>query len=261
MDCEVADMKLKGRCAIVTGASNGIGRAIAFALAAEGANVAVGYYSNPGKAADVAEEIKTKYHVDAITFQADIANLDDIERMIEDTVTAFGRLDILVNNAGARDQAPLSEVTPGLWEHAVNSNLKGILWGIRKAAPYMEKQGKGSIINISSAQGIRPCNLSRTCYCSTKRGLLSLTAAAAAELGPKNIRVNAISPGTIETDMGGLKGQFTPELIAERCKHIPLRYRGKPEEVALPAVFLASDDSSYITGINLPVDGGWCEVD
>lgn len=253
-------MKLEGKVAIVTGASNGIGRSIALGFAKEGANVAVGYNSNADNARKVVEEIEALGRK-GIIFRADIATTEDNEKMVEETVEAFGRVDILVNNAGARDQAPIMEASPELWEHAVDSNLRGLFWAMKAVTPYMIKQGGGKIINISSLQGCRPCNPQRIAYTSTKRGVIAMTRAAAAELGPYKIYVNCISPGTIETNMGGLKAQFTPEVIAQRCQYIPLRYRAKPEAIIGPATFLASSDSDYVTGVNLVVDGGWNAVD
>ena len=253
-------MRLKDKIAIVTGASSGIGKAIAIGFAKEGANVTVCYYGHPENAREVVKEIR-KNGSDGIICKVDISKKEEIEKMVEKTFTTFGRIDILVNNAGARDQAPIMEVTPELWQHAVNSNLGGTFWAIKAATAIMVKQGNGKIINIASIQGCRPCNDLRTAYCSTKRGVLAMTRAAAVELGPSNICVNAISPGTVATNMGGMKELFTTSIIEERCRYIPLGYRGMPEELIGPAVFLASEESRYITGTNLIVDGGWCAAD
>jgi NAD(P)-dependent dehydrogenase (short-subunit alcohol dehydrogenase family) len=252
-------MRLEGKVAIVTGASSGIGKAIALGFAKEGAAIAVADINLTGAAETVAE-------IEAcgskgIAINLDIAKVEDNQRMVDETMAAFGRIDILVNNAGTRDQAALFDCTPEIWEHAIDANLRGLFWAMKAVAPIMLKQGKGKIINIASLQGIRQCNPSRTAYCSTKTGLISMTRAVATELGPHNICVNAISPGTIETNMGGMTSLFTPEVIAQRCKYIPLRYRAKPDALVGPAIFLASDDSDYVTGVNILVDGGWCATD
>lgn len=254
-------MRLKEKVAIVTGASSGIGKAIALGFAKEGAIVNVCYYGHEENAAKVLEEIRT-IGSDGMICRVDIASKEDCEKMVAATVEKYGRLDILVNNAGARDQAPIMEVTSELWKHAIDSNLGGVFWSTRAAAAQMIKQEEGgAIINIASLQGVRPCNDQRTAYCTTKRGIIVMTRAAAAELGKYRIRVNAISPGTIATNMGGMASMFTDEVIQERCKYIPLRYRGAAEELVGPAVFLASGESSYVTGQNLIVDGGWSAVD
>ncbi|NLW92603.1 MAG: glucose 1-dehydrogenase [Syntrophomonadaceae bacterium] len=252
-------MKLKGKVAIVTGAGRGIGRAIALGFAREGASVAVANI-NMTNAAETVSQIEA-YGGKGIAVKLDIAKVEDNQQMVDETVKAFGRVDILVNNAGVRNQASLFDCTPELWEHAVDANLRGLFWAMKAVTPYMIKQGKGKIINISSLQGVRQCNPDRTAYCSTKAGIISMARAAAVELGPYNICVNTISPGTIETNMGGLKTLFTPEIIAERCKYIPLRYRATPDALIGPAIFLASDDSDYVTGVNMLVDGGWCASD
>ncbi|NLW90666.1 MAG: glucose 1-dehydrogenase [Syntrophomonadaceae bacterium] len=253
-------MKLEGKVAIVTGAGSGIGRAIALGFAREGASIAVADI-NMTSAAETVSQIEAYDRGKGIAVKLDIAKIEDNQQMVDETVKAFGRVDILVNNAGLRNQGSLFNCTPEIWEHAVDGNLRGLFWAMKAVTPIMIKQGMGKIINISSLQGVRQCNPDRTAYCSTKTGLISLTRAAAVELGPYNICVNAISPGTIETNMGGLTTLFTPEVIAERCKYIPLRYRAKPEALIGPALFLASDDSDYVTGINMVVDGGWCASD
>lgn len=253
-------MRLEGKTALVTGASNGIGRAIAIGFAKEGADVAIGYYEHPENADEVLEIVKS-YGRKGYTFHVDIAVREENEKMIEEAVERFGRLDILMNNAGVRDVAPLHEVTKSLWDHAVGANLGGLFAAAKAAAPHMIKQGKGKIINIASLNGIRQSNTERSAYCTTKTGIIGMTKALAAELGPYHICVNAISPGSIETNMGGLKGQYTQALVAEREKYIPMRYRAKPDVIVGPAIFLASDDADYVTGVNLPVDGGWSVVD
>ena len=253
-------MRLENKVAIITGASNGIGREIALGFAREGANVAVGYAGGKERAEAVAAQIREMGR-QATVFQMDIAKPEDAQRVVDETMAAFGRIDILVNNAGSRDPAPVDECTPGVYHHAVDSNLRGLFAAVKAVTPIMIKEGGGKIINVSSLLGLRNCNAGRIGYCSTKRGIEAMTRAMAAELGPNHIYVNSIAPGTIETNMGGLGALFTDEVIKERSKFIPLRFRGEPEMLVGPALFLASSDSDYVTGTCVIVDGGWCAVD
>lgn len=253
-------MRLINKVAIVTGASNGIGKEIALGFAREGADVAVGYANGKARAEAVVAEIEAMGRR-AITFQMDIAKAEDAQRVVDETMEAFGRVDILVNNAGSRDPAPVDECPPEVYHNAVNSNLRGLFTAVKAVTPIMIKQGGGKIINVSSLLGLRNCNAGRIGYCSTKRGIEAMTRAMAAELGPYHIYVNSIAPGTIETNMGGLGALFTDEVVRERSKYIPLRFRGAPEMLVGPALFLASADSDYVTGTCVIVDGGWCAVD
>ena len=253
-------MRLENKVAIITGASNGIGREIALGFAREGANVAVGYAGGKERAEAVAAQIREMGR-QATVFQMDIAKPEDAQRVVDETMAAFGRIDILVNNAGSRDPAPVDECTPEVYHHAVDSNLRGLFAAVKAVTSIMIKEGGGKIINVSSLLGLRNCNAGRIGYCSTKRGIEAMTRAMAAELGPHHIYVNSIAPGTIETNMGGLGALFTDEVIKERSKFIPLRFRGEPEMLVGPALFLASSDSDYVTGTCVIVDGGWCAVD
>lgn len=253
-------MRLKDKVAIVTGASNGIGREIALGFAREGAKVAVGYANGKDRAQAVADQIR-EMGGEATIFQMDIAKPEDAERVVNETMAAFKHIDILVNNAGARDPAPIDECDPEIYRHAVDSNLRGLFAAVKAVIPIMKEQGGGKIINVSSLLGLRNCNAGRIGYCSTKRGIEAMTRAMAAELGQYHIYVNSIAPGTIETNMGGHKAMFTDEVVKERSKYIPLRFRGTPDMLVGPALFLASSDSDYVTGTCVVVDGGWNAVD
>lgn len=249
-------MKLENKVAIVTGASSGIGKAIALGFAREGADIAVGYNSSRDKAQSVAEQIRAMGRR-AITFQMDVASMEDAQRFLDMTMNAFGKVDILVNNAGARLPAAIDECPPELYRRCVDSNLRGLFAAVKAVTPIMIKNGGGKIINISSLSAIRSCYQDRIGYCSTKRGIEAMTRAMAVELGPYRIFVNSIAPGTIATNMGGYTAVFTEELVKERNKWIPLRCRGTTDQMIGPAVFLASADSDYVTGTCMVVDGGW----
>ena len=253
-------MKLKDKVAIVTGASEGIGKAIAIGYAKEGADVAVGYNRSKDKAEHVAEEIRALGRR-AIIFQLEIAIMEDAQRVVDTTMEAFGRVDILVNNAGARLPAAVDECPPELYRQCVDSNLRGLFATVKAVTPIMIRQGGGKIINITSLAGIRSCYHERIGYTSTKRGGEAMTRAMAAELGQYKIYVNTIAPGTIATNKGGLKAAFTDDLTVERNKWIPLHFRAETDLMVGPAVFLASADSDYVTGSCLVVDGGWSSAE
>ncbi len=253
-------MKLKDKAAIVTGASDGIGKAIAIGYAQEGADVAVGYNRSKDKAEQVAEEIRALGRK-AVVFRLEIAEMEDAQKMVDEAVDAFDRVDILVNNAGARLPAAIDECPPDLYRQCVNSNLRGVFAAVKAVTPVMIKNGGGKIINITSLADIRSAYHNRIGYTSTKRGMESMTRAMAAELGTYHIYVNSIAPGSFATNMGGLKAAFTDELVKERNKWIPLHFRADTQLMVGPAVFLASADSDYVTGSCLVVDGGWSIVE
>lgn len=254
-------MKLENKVAIVTGASEGIGKGIALGYAKEGADVAVGYNRSKDKAEAVAEQIRALGRR-AITFQLEIARWEDAQRMVDETMAAFGRVDVLVNNAGARLPAPVDECPPEVYRECVNSNLRGLFAAVKAVTPIMIKEGGGKIIHISSLSGIRSCYQERIGYTSTKRGIFSMTRAMAAELGVHKIYVNTIAPGSFSTNMGGLGNIFNnPDLVNDRVKWIPLRFRADIDLMSGPAVFLASADSDYVTGEVLVVDGGWSIIE
>lgn len=245
--------KLNGKVAIVTGASKGIGASIARHLSKEGATVVVNYSSSKEMADQVVNEIK-KAGGKAIALQANLAKKEDIDRLFKETKAAFGRLDILVNNAGIYDFQPLEAISEAHFHKHFDLNVLGLLLAIQKAVESFGPQG-GSIINISSVVGISPVS-GGSVYSATKAAVDALTKALAKELGPKNIRVNSLNPGMIETEGLNAAG-FTHSEFREMIeKQTPLGRIGKPDDVAKVAVFLASDDSGWITGETLLVSGG-----
>ena len=242
--------KLAGKVALITGAGSGIGRASAILFAREGAKVAVVDYA----AAEGKETIKLVEDAGgtAIFVEADVSKGSDIERMIGATMDAFGRLDILFNNAGisAVRRAFIADLSEEEWDKVMDVNLKSIFRAAKLVIPIMLKQGGGVIINTASAQGFGG-TITVAPYCTSKAGVIMLTKVMAAEYGKSNIRVNCICPGTIETPMAS---GFIPLLETES---LALGRPGQPEEIAKAALFLASDDSSYMHGASLVVDGGW----
>jgi NAD(P)-dependent dehydrogenase (short-subunit alcohol dehydrogenase family) len=244
--------RLENKVAIVTGASHGIGRAIAELFADHGAVVL---------ATDIDREAGESV-INAIRqsggqaqfVHADVTSADDAERAVKITVEEFGRIDVLVNNAAhLGDWLDVQQATPEQWDYSYSVTLKGAVHFSRAALPWMIKQKRGSIINIASIQGLRG-GRSSAVYTSMKHGLVGLTRSIACDFGPHGIRVNAICPGAIRTRISPPEGS---ELHQRQIAKTMLERTGEPREVAWAAVFLASDESSYITGITLPVDGGW----
>ncbi|HIK00241.1 TPA: 3-oxoacyl-ACP reductase FabG [archaeon] len=248
-------MKLKGKVAIVTGSTRGIGKAIAIRFAKEGARVVVNGVSDIKKCDDVVKEIK-KFSGEAISILADVSKKADVEKMISETVKKFGRIDIIVNNAGILDMSDFLSLTEEHWDRILAVDLKGTFLCMQAAAKQMIKQGKnGKIVNISSIAGF--VGFTRLAhYCAAKAGVIELTKEVAIELAPHKINVNAIAPGAIETDM--TKDILAdPQALKGFLGLIPLGRIGKPEDIASAALFLASDDANYVTGATLIVDGGW----
>jgi 3-oxoacyl-[acyl-carrier protein] reductase len=245
--------KLARKVAVVTGASKGIGSAIALALAREGAAVVVNYRSARIEAEKVVAEILEE-RGRAIAVQADMSIETDIRRLFDDTLAAFGRLDILVNNAGIYEFAPLEEVTPAHFHRQFDLNVLGLLLASREAARHFGSDG-GSIINISSLAA-RDAPPTTAVYSATKAAVDAVTRCLSQELGRRKIRVNSINPGLVETEgvhAAGLDdGEFRRQLEART----PLARIGQPDDVAPAAVFLASDDASWITGETFYVSGG-----
>ena len=246
---------LKGKKALVTGASRGIGRGIALSLAKAGASVAVNYHSKVEEAETVVVEVK-KLDGDSFSVQADVSNKEQVAKMFEEVKNKFGHLNILVNNAGVVYMNPIDKITEEEWDKVLNINLKGQFFCVQEAIKIMPFGGK--IINISSIAsggvGVGFGNIAH--YASSKGGVIAMVEDLAIELGPRGINVNAIGPGVIETDM------TTVILADEKTKigmltRIPKGRFGKAEDIGAAAVFLASDEADYITGTVIYVDGGW----
>lgn len=249
-------MRLQDRVAIVTGASKGIGRAIAGAFASEGARVAI-CSRRPEEGEAAAGELRAAGQ-EVIYIQADVADIDDARRLVEGTIAQWGRLDILCNNAGVGMLRSLEETTPEEWRYLMSINLDGVFHCCKYAIPAMRRSGGGSIINLASVASFVGF-AEDAAYCASKGGLLMLTRQMALDYSRENIRVNAICPGFIRT----------PELIHyvnqkpdpqaamdEVVAYHPLGRIGEPAEVAAVALFLASDESSFVTGAQIVVDGG-----
>lgn len=239
------------KTALVTGASRGIGAAIAKKLAARGFMVIINY----GHSSAAAEEVKNQIEQaggQAVLMQGDVSSGDDVDRMFKDIKKTWGRLDVLVNNAGINRDTLLVRMKEDQWDAVLSTDLKSVFFTTKAAASLMMRQRSGSIINIASVVGITG-NAGQANYAAAKAGVIGFTKSAAKELAARGIRVNAIAPGFIETDMT----DAIPEKIREgMLETIPLRRGGKAEDVANAVVFLASDDAGYITGQVLKVDGG-----
>ena len=247
-------MSIVGQVALVTGASSGIGRAIAIRLAQEGADVSVNYASGQQRAAEVCAEI-TKLGRRAVPIQADLAQIADSRKLVEETVTAFGRLDILVNNAGIEIEQPFLEVTEESYDRVLDVNLKGAFFCSQSAARQMIKQGQGGrIVNISSVHEDLPMP-GNVPYCCSKGGMRMLTRTICLELAPHGITVNNVGPGAIATPINR-KTLETPSLRDQLLAEIPLHRIGTPEDVAGLVAYLVSAEASYVTGSTYFIDGG-----
>lgn len=244
-------MLLDGKCALVTGASRGIGRAIAVKLASEGAKVALNYAGNAAAAEEVKKEIEAAGG-QAITVQADVSDPASVEAMIQTVVDAFGQVDILVNNAGITRDGLLLRMKDEDFDAVINTNLKGIFYTTKLVSKLMMKKRFGRIVNMASVVGLTG-NAGQTNYAAAKAGVIGFSKSAAKELAARGITVNMVAPGFIETDMTAV----IPEKAKEAMMGgIPLGRAGKPEDVANAVLFLVSDQAAYITGQVLKVDGG-----
>ncbi|MFQ5846860.1 MAG: 3-oxoacyl-[acyl-carrier-protein] reductase [Candidatus Methylomirabilales bacterium] len=244
-------MKLKGRVAVVTGGSRGIGRAIASALAGEGADVAINYQQNEAAAQEVARAIQGTGR-GAETFQADVSDPAQVLRMRDAILQRFERVDILVNNAGMNRDKSFAKMDHQTWKAVLSVDLDGAFNCTKAFLPGMTARGYGRIINISSIVG-QIGNYGQANYAAAKAALLGLTKTLAKEFAPEGITVNAVAPGFIETEM---VARIRDDLKKRILARIPLRRFGRPEDVGKAVVFLASEDASYVTGHVLNVNGG-----
>ena len=242
---------LENKVALVTGAGRGIGRAIAIALAKEGAEVVVNYNGSEERAKEVKQTIEENGGKASI-YKCNVSDFEACEAMIKDIVKEHGRLDILINNAGITKDGLIMKMKEEDFDSVLNVNLKGTFNTIRHSARQMLRQKSGKIINISSVSGILG-NAGQANYAASKAGVIGLTKTMARELGSRGITVNAIAPGFVDTEMTEV---LSEEIRENACRQIILGRFGKPEDIANVAVFLASDKADYITGQVISVDGG-----
>lgn len=247
----MSNKTLENKTAVVTGASRGIGRAVAIKLASLGANIVLNYRSSIKSVEEVLAEIKAM-GANAVAVQGDISNFAEAEKVIKAAVENFGSLDILVNNAGITKDGLLARMKEEDFDSVIATNLKGAFNCIRHATPIMMKQRRGRIINMSSVVGVAG-NAGQINYAASKAGVIGMTKSAAKELASRGITVNAIAPGFIQTDMtDALSDKVKEELLSG----IPLKRLGQADEVAELAAYLASESASYITGQVININGG-----
>lgn len=244
-------MLLEGRTALVTGASRGIGRAIALRLAAEGADVAVNFAGSAAKAEEVKNAI-IEMGRKAIAIQADVKDASSVASMVEEVKKTFGRIDILVNNAGVTRDGLLMRMKDEDWETVIDTNLRGVFQCTKAVSKIMMKQRYGRIVNMASVVGLVG-NAGQANYAASKAGVIGFSKSVARELASRGITVNMVAPGCIDTDMTAvLSDKVREAMLAD----IPLARVGKPEDVANAVAFLVSDEAAYITGQVINVDGG-----
>ena len=239
------------KVAVITGASRGIGKAIALKFASKGYNIVINYHGNIESALKTKQECES-FGVSTLVYQGDVADFEHMEHMMKETIQTFGRIDVLINNSGITKDQLLLKMNSEVFMDVINVNLKGTFHTIKAVSRIMMKQRAGVIINMSSVVGVVG-NAGQANYAASKAGVIGLTKSLAKELASRNIRVNAIAPGFIETDMTDVLNETTKDTI---IKSIPLKKLGKPSDVANVAYFLASDEASYITGQVIHVDGG-----
>lgn len=242
---------LKGKTALITGASKGIGRSIAIKYAEQGANVAFTYLSSVEQGQALEAELASK-GVKAKGFRSDASDYAQAEKLINEVVAEFGTLDVLINNAGITQDTLLLRMSEEQWDKVINVNLKSCFNTVKAATRPMMKQKAGSIINMTSVVGLKG-NAGQANYAASKAGIIGFTKSVALELGSRGIRSNAIAPGFIETEMTAV---LDPKTVQSWRDAIPLKRGGRPEDVADACVFLGSDMSTYISGQVIQVDGG-----
>lgn len=249
-------MRLKDKVTIITGAGAGIGKSMAKVFAQEGATVIVSS-RRAVNGQPVADEI-VQAGGEAIFIKCDVSREEDVKALVDETIKKYGRIDVLVNNAGVNFVKPFEKIEPADWDRVINTDLRGTYLCSWYTVPHMLKQGRGSIINITTVHTLA-CLPGAVPYDAAKWGIVGLTKSLAVELAPRNIRVNALSPGLIDTQIWDDIKAAAPDL--NEClrywkSNIPMGRVGTPEEIAYTAVFLASDEASYITGANILADGG-----
>ena len=247
-------MKLEGKVALVTGSSSGIGQAIAIRLAKEGANIIINYRSSREEAQETQEQVEATGRQAQIV-QADVSVVEEVRKLVEAGIEAFGKLDILVNNAGIEKRADFWDVTEADYDKVIDVNLKGVFFGTQAMVQHLRETGQpGRIINISSVHEELPFP-HFTSYCASKGGVKMMMRNLAVELGPLGITINNVAPGAIATPINQ-ELLNNPEQLKKVTQNIPLGRLGEPEDVAGLVAFLASDEAKYITGSTFYVDGG-----
>jgi 3-oxoacyl-[acyl-carrier protein] reductase len=246
-----SNLSLTNKVALVTGGSRGIGRAIALEFAARGAAVVVNYNKSPEAAEKVVEQIQAAGGKAAV-FQADVSDFKQAEALVKFALDTFGGLDILVNNAGITRDQLIMLMPEADWDAVIDTNLKSTFNCSKAAVKHMMRKRTGRIISVASVAG-QMGNPGQTNYSASKGGQIAFTKALAREVAARNITVNAIAPGFVDTE---ILDAMTPEILEAALKLVPLGRKGKPEEIAFAAAFLASDEAAYITGQVLGVDGG-----
>ncbi|GAB4401780.1 MAG: 3-oxoacyl-[acyl-carrier-protein] reductase [Anaerolineales bacterium] len=247
----MTDLSLKDKVAVVTGGSRGIGRAIAWEFSQRGAAVVINYHNSPAAAESLVSEIQAAGGR-AAAFQADVANFEAAQTLIKFTIESFGDLHILVNNAGITRDTLLMMMSEADWDAVLNTNLKSSFNCAKAAVRHMLRKRYGRVINIASVAG-QMGNPGQTNYSASKAGQIGFTKALAREVAARNITVNAIAPGFVDTE---ILNAMPPETLEAALKLVPLGRKAQPEEIAYAAAFLASDQAAYITGQVLGVDGG-----
>ena len=242
---------LQGKCAVITGASRGIGREIALKYAKEGANIVLNYRNSETEALQLKEELD-KLGSNTLIIKANVSNFEEAERLIKEAKELFGRGDILVNNAGITKDNLIMRMKEEDFDSVIDVNLKGAFNCLKAVTPIMIRQKEGKIINMSSVVGVIG-NAGQVNYCASKAGLIGMTKSLAREIGGKNINVNAIAPGFIDTDMTKVLSEDQKKNIMSQ---VPLKRLGQADDIANLALFLASEQSNYITGQVIHVDGG-----
>lgn len=242
---------LRGKCAIITGAARGIGRAIALKYGSMGANIVINYRSSEEEALSLKSELDN-LGANTLIIKANVSVLEEAEKLVNEAKSHFGSVDILVNNAGITKDGLILRMKEEDFDSVIQTNLKGVFNCLKAVTPIMVKQKSGKIINMSSVVGLIG-NPGQVNYCASKAGVIGMTKSLARELGGRNINVNAIAPGFINTDM---TAQLSEKNIQSLLNNIPLKRLGEPEDIAEVAAFLASDAAKYITGQVISVDGG-----
>lgn len=242
---------LQGKCAVITGASRGIGREIALRYAREGANIVLNYRNSETEALQLKEELD-KLGSNTLIIKANVSKFEEAEKLIKEAKEVFGRVDILVNNAGITKDNLIMRMKEEEFDSVIDVNLKGAFNCLKAVTPIMIRQKSGKIINMSSVVGVIG-NAGQVNYCASKAGLIGMTKSLAREIGGKNINVNAIAPGFIDTDMTKVLSEDQKKNILSQ---VPLKRFGDAQDIANLALFLASDQSDYITGQVIHVDGG-----